>query len=346
MVELAKFAKHHIPEEHELDDADFISKRILVLGHEGVTSALVALSKTESPNSKELISRVFNALCSEIELRGIVVQQGGVKVLIPLSLNGTDKGKRHAAQALSRIAITINPEVAFPGQRALEVIRPLVAQLNVEYNALENFEALLALCNIAQMNETARSRIIKEGGLSKIDHYLFEDHRYLCRAAVQCITNLMMSPDVVKIYEGTNDKMKMLTALVLDEDLDTSMAAAGSLAILTGSSETACSKFFESKSWLDSLQFLLSSTNNDLQFRGVSIVKNLVLSSKEVAEKIIATNVMEILMAIMKLEDESKKKNQEIADEILKYAEKLGIIRKPEAFDPFAQTSENDVDEE
>jgi hypothetical protein len=124
MVELAKFAKQHIPEEHELDDPDFISKRILILGKEGVTTALVALSKTESPNSQELIARVFNALCSEQELRGTVVQQGGSKALIPLALKGTDKGKRHAAQALSRIAITMNPEVAFPGQRALEVIRP------------------------------------------------------------------------------------------------------------------------------------------------------------------------------------------------------------------------------
>ena len=30
MLELAKFAKHHIPEEHELDDPDFIDKRIFV----------------------------------------------------------------------------------------------------------------------------------------------------------------------------------------------------------------------------------------------------------------------------------------------------------------------------
>ena len=28
MVELAKFAKHHIPEEHELDDEDFADKRV------------------------------------------------------------------------------------------------------------------------------------------------------------------------------------------------------------------------------------------------------------------------------------------------------------------------------
>lgn len=30
MLELAKFAKHHIPQEHELDDQDFVDKRIYV----------------------------------------------------------------------------------------------------------------------------------------------------------------------------------------------------------------------------------------------------------------------------------------------------------------------------
>lgn len=57
MVELAKFAKHHIPEKHDLDDQDFIDKRVRILVEEGAASALVALSKTDSENSRELISR-------------------------------------------------------------------------------------------------------------------------------------------------------------------------------------------------------------------------------------------------------------------------------------------------
>ena len=76
MLELAKFAKHHIPEDHELDDQDFIDKRIFSLAGYGMTSALVALSKTESKNLKELIGRVLNAICKFPELRGLVVQQG------------------------------------------------------------------------------------------------------------------------------------------------------------------------------------------------------------------------------------------------------------------------------
>lgn len=352
MIQLAEFAKQHIPQEHELDDPDFVTKRIIILGNANVASALVGLSKTESLNAKELISRVFNALCSVPELRGSVVQQGGVKVLISQALTGTDKGKRHAAQALSRIGITINPEVAFSGQRSLEVIRPLLNLLHQDCTALENFEALLALCNIAQMNESARQRIIKEGGVAKIDHYLFEDHLMLQRAAAQVITNLSMSPDVVKIYEGENDKMKYLVILCGDEDLETSLAASGAVAILTSSSEKCCAKVFDAASWLESLQALLANPNPNLQYRGLAIVKNMMESSKDVAAKLIETNILEILMALTKAEDD-KTKVRQAADDALKSAEKWGIIQKrddsnqldtSQGIDPFVEDIEVNED--
>ncbi|XP_018318631.1 protein unc-45 homolog B [Agrilus planipennis] len=339
MIELAKFAKQHIPEEHELDDPDFVSKRILILGKENVTSALVALSKTESPNSRELISRVFNSLCSEQELRGIVVQQGGVKVLMSLALKGTEKGKRHAAQALARIGITMNPEVAFPGQRTLEVIRPLIYLLNTDFSGLENFEALMALCNIAQVSEPARQRIIKEEGISKIDHYIYEDHEMLKRAATQVTTNLCMSPDVQKMFEGENDKLKYLILLCQEEDLETVLAASGAIAILTGNSEKCCKKMFECGGWLDSLRALLANTNNNVRYRGVSIIRNMMESSQEVAEKIIATDIMEILMALLKLEEDGIKNVKPAIEKALKAAEKWGIIKKNDGTvneDPFA----------
>ncbi|GJQ79844.1 putative myosin-binding striated muscle assembly central [Trypoxylus dichotomus] len=343
MVELAKFAKHHIPEEHELDDHDFVTKRIQILAKEGVTTALVALSKTESNNSKELISRVFNAICSDQELRGIVVQQGGVKVLIKMALNGTDKGKRHAAQALSRIAITINPEVAFPGQRALEVIRPLLSLLHPDCTGLENFEALMGLCNIAQMNESARSRILKEEGLGRIENYMYEDHLMLCRAATQCVTNMCFSPEVVKIYEGPNDKIKMLLALCADEDLETCLAASGALAILTSTSEKCCAKIFEMKSWLEAIHNLVANLNKDIQYRGVIIVRNVISSTKENAEKLIETDVLEILMALLKIEEDYKLDVKKVAEEALKEAEKWGIIRPPNAEDLEEQASTSKI---
>jgi tetratricopeptide (TPR) repeat protein len=329
MVELAKFSKHHIPEEHELDDPDFVAKRLEILAKEGVTSALVVLSKTESENTKELISRVFNAICCQKELRGLVVQQGGAKVLLPMALNGTEKGKKQAAQALARIGITINPEVAFPGQRSAEVIRPLVSLLSLECNALENFEALMALCNLAGVSETIRKRIIKEGSVPKIENYMYEQHEMLKRAATQVMTNLMMSPDVVKIYEGNNDRTKLLVLLCSEDDEETNMAAAGALAILTSASKKACQKVFQPVSWLEILRQLLANPSNDLQHRGVVIVYNMMRSCRDVAEKLISTDIMEILMALSTMQQEGKEKVREYAGEALKAAEEWKLIRKP-----------------
>ena len=62
-------------------------------------------------------SRVYLALVEEAENRGLVVQQGGAKALLPLATDGTEEGQTRAAQALAKIGITMNPEIAFPGQR-------------------------------------------------------------------------------------------------------------------------------------------------------------------------------------------------------------------------------------
>lgn len=116
MLELAKFAKQHVPTEHEKDAPEFIQKRCEMLVKLNIVTALVSLVKTESKSSREMISRVMNALCEFQHLRGKIVQDGGARILIQLATqNNTKKGEEHARQAIARIAITINPTDAFPG---------------------------------------------------------------------------------------------------------------------------------------------------------------------------------------------------------------------------------------
>lgn len=67
--------------------------------------------------------------------------------------DNTKPGKVKAAQALAKIAITTNPEIAFPGQRMIEVVKPLISLLGIDNTALENFEALMALTNLTSMYE-------------------------------------------------------------------------------------------------------------------------------------------------------------------------------------------------
>lgn len=328
MVELAKFAKHHIPEEHELDELDFINKRITMLTDCGITSALVVLAKTESKNSKELISRVLNAICGLQELRGKVVQQGGAKALLPLCFENTDRGKRQAAQALSRIGITINPDVAFPGQRNLEIIRPLLNQLHADCPALENFEAMMALCNLAAMNDDVRNRIIKEGGLHKVEMYLMEDHLMLCRASAQVICNLVLSEEAVKLFEGQNDRVKFLCLLCQEEDEDTAMAASGALAILTSASKICCEKVFEPQSWLEILHTLIANPSPQVQHRGLVIILNVIRADQALGEKLLNTDIFDLLNGLSQLPDDSRDKARALASDCLKEAEKLRLVQK------------------
>merc|ERR1712038_1196369 len=277
MIELAKFAKHHIPQEHELDDPDFVDKRVFTLANSGITYALVALSKTESKNIKELISRVLNAVCGHAELRGYVVQQGGSKALVGLALDGTEKGKRKAAQALSRIGISQDPSIAFPGQRAVDIIRPICLLLNAECDGIENFEALLALGNIATVGESTRTRMLKENDfVHQIEGYMFEEHTMIRRAAIQCWTNLCTSPLMAKRCEAPNDLVKYTVLLIADdEDPEICKAAAGALAMLTGQSDKCCKKVFESIQWVQCLLNACANENYEIVLRGVVAVKNM-----------------------------------------------------------------------
>lgn len=352
LVQLAKYAKQHVPEEHELDDPDFVAKRCIALTNEGVTTALVALSKTESPNSREMIARVFNALAAEQCNRGKIVQQGGAKALLNLALDGTANGKRHAGQALSRLGITINPEVAFPGQRCLEVVRVFLNQLHPECSALENFEALMALCNLAQMSETVRKRILREQGLSKVEQYITEDHLLLSRAAAQCICNLCMSDYVVKEHEKENDRIKLLLLYCEEEDEDTAIACSGALAILSSESEKCCEKIMQVERWLEIFRILLANPSPAVQHRGIVMIFNVIKAKKEYADKIFDTDLMQMLHGVTQLNDEKRAPAMEVAHQILKYAEEHKIIEENKEIanlqmpDPFVKKKTPGLEEE
>ncbi|XP_072175845.1 protein unc-45 homolog B-like [Diadema setosum] len=327
LVELARYAKQHIPEDHPKDDKKYLDARMKKLLKAGIIPALVSLSKTESENSRELLSRVYLALVEDTEHRGLVVQQGGAKALVPLANEGTLEGKTRAAQALAKIGITMNPEIAFPGQRHLEVVRPLIALLHIERTGLQNFEALMALTNLAAMNDTVRNRIIKEEGFSQIENYMFEDHDMIKRAATECMCNLVLNEKAFELHLGDNDRVKLLVLFCGEEDPSLVKAAAGTLAILS-SHEEICSKILKVKAWLEIMQVLCVSPDKDIQLRGMHILASIVESSKENAEKVVDTNLLEVLMALSKGGSEVDARVKARADEALDQAREHKLIQK------------------
>uniref|UniRef100_A0A8D0Y7H2 UNC-45/Cro1/She4 central domain-containing protein n=1 Tax=Sus scrofa TaxID=9823 RepID=A0A8D0Y7H2_PIG len=306
MVELAKYAKQHVPEQHPKDKPSFVRARVKKLLAAGVVSAMTCMVKTESPvltsSCRELLSRVFLALVEEVEDRGTVVAQGGGKALIPLALEGTDVGQTKAAQALAKLTITSNPEMTFPGERIYEVVRPLVSLLHLNCSGLQNFEALMALTNLAGISERLRQKILKEKAVPMIEGYMFEEHEMIRRAATECMCNLAMSKEVQDLFEATgNDRLKLLVLYSGEDDELLRRAAAGGLAMLTSMRPSLCSRIPQvTTHWLEILQALLLSPNQELQHRGAVVVLNMVEASQEMASTLMESEVLEILSVLAK----------------------------------------------
>ncbi|XP_004072479.1 protein unc-45 homolog B [Oryzias latipes] len=335
LVQLAKFSKQHVPEQHPKDKKDFIEKRVKRLLKAGVISALAVMVKADSSiltdKTKEMLARVFLALSADPKDRGIIVAQGGGKALIPLALEGTDAGKGKACHALAKIAAVSNPTIAFPGERVYEVVRPLVSLLHTDKEGAQNYEALRGLTNLAAYSEKLRSKIVKEKALPEIENLMFEENEKIRLAATECMCNLVTSKEVQERYlEDGNDKLKLLVLLCGEDDDKIQIAAAGALAMITAAQKKLCTKMtLVTVQWLEILQRLCLHSNPKIQHRGLVIVYNMLDSdNNELAKKLIESELLEILTVIGKAEDNPKRQDPiDAARTCLVKAMDLGLIK-------------------
>ncbi|XP_053130637.1 protein unc-45 homolog B isoform X2 [Hemicordylus capensis] len=331
LVQLAKFSKQHVPEEQPKDKKDFVTKRLIAAS---VTSALVCMVKADSTiltdQTKELLARVFLALCDNSRDRGTIVAQGGGKALIPLALEGTDVGKIKASHALAKIAAVSNPDIAFPGERVYEVVRPLVSLLNTDRDGLQNYEALLGLTNFSGRSDKLRQKIIKEKAMPDIENYMFENHDQLRQAATECMCNLVVNKEVQERFLADgNDWLKLVVLLCGEDDKKVQNAAAGALAMLTAAHKKLCHKVTQvTTQWLEILQRLCIHDKLDVQHRGLVVVYNLIHADQELAKKLVESEMLEILTIVGKQADDPKKQHVlNVARECLVKCMDYGFIK-------------------
>ena len=286
LEKLGKYAGEQLPKEHEFDSEEFVKKRIELLIAQSTIPMLVKMSQCDSDRVREQVARVLLAFTSDPANRGFVVQQGGSKCLVLLALSSTSTGKLIAAQALAKIGITADPRLAFPGQRMLEVVRPLCALLKSE-KGLQQFEGLMALTNLASVSDEVRLRIVKEKGVNEIESLMFDEHELIRRAATEAMCNLVMCEQVSERFLHDDvERVKLLTLFSGEEDALLAKAASGALCQLSAD-ERICKKILDVKQAIDIFKELIASDNDDLRFRALFILANIVEASKELAEKVI-----------------------------------------------------------
>ncbi len=257
-------------ENSPLETDDAVQLRVDKAIDAGVIEAAVILAKSDSLRVKEEDGRLFLAIVDGQQHRKAVLAKGGGKALLYIlkGLMGETGDKSLAdfpaevlptIQAMAKLAITTQPILLFgpdPSTSCLDYIRPLTSLLQHPTSSrLQHFEALMALTNLASIDPSVASRIIKQDGLmTEIETNMLDDNHLVQRAAVELVCNLMAcdegftrySGDVLptaKRQEGLNNngskpRLQILLAMTYVDDMQTKLASSGALAALTQSPTT------------------------------------------------------------------------------------------------------------
>lgn len=270
------------------ESAEAVRSRTRAVLAAGGTRSLTGLVRADSRTVKEGLAKLCLNLVESKEDRLAFVRDGGYKVLSTVLRDlatSTSKANKidgpatasstststvpilYAAQALAKLVITTPPNLLFPPPlttSCLDCLTPLYHLLCDPSSALlQQFEALMALTNLASIEPSIAGRIIdasitphQQDGmwrgtgrddtvlvLSKIEECLISDNLLIRRAATELICNLVSSQRGFDEYTSTSEKqggrtesrLRLLLILSNSDDLPTRLATGGALAVLTDS---------------------------------------------------------------------------------------------------------------
>lgn len=186
-------------------------------------------------------AQVLLQMATTPEARGKMVQQGGFKALLTLTVCDDAKTRTISAWGLAKIGISIDPQL-YPrrtGSGPEAMVKPLLQLVDEAENELQQFEACLTLTNLATVPEL-RDRIVKANGWRTLEMALTCDNELVQRATVECMSNLVVNDDVLdKFTKPESTAVKVFVGFAGAEDEKTQVAATGGLATIAGVPEVA-----------------------------------------------------------------------------------------------------------
>lgn len=311
MAQLKAYANTQKPApEDPLLSESHVTARCKRVLDAGVMPLLVSVSKKASPGVLTSTVRIISSLSHAKPHRGPLAQQGAIKLLLTIHSHITATSSTFpsasltptlttAAHALSRILITTNPfhifNAALPSTSA---IRPLVSLLSPGENPPSNwqlhaFESLLALTNLASLDNTTQNAIIRSAFDTINDDLLLSENALVRRAATQLICNLMAAPEGIAKFADPADsqtprRLFILLAMADSQDKETRSAAGGGLAMLFSIDEgvDALLKLKEVDKAVGFLLGLCKDDDDDVRFRGVVCLRSVVgVQGKQLKER-------------------------------------------------------------
>lgn len=280
-----------------------------VLDHDIVPALVACCKRTKSPTSIALVVRILLSVAKEQKHRAKMAQQGAVRLVLQIhnQTAKTDKStseaaliQRGAAHTLARLLISVNPAHVFSaGMPATSAVSALATSLTddgsgEQRDLLPIFEALLALTNLASMDDATARELIIRSGFNKLEDLLFSPNTLIQRASIELMCNLMASPScVTKFADGSKDavrRMQILLALTNVDDLAARRAAGGALAMLTewDAAGNAVLDAKEGKGVVAVLE-MCEDESEEMKHRGLVCLINLLNAPGNVGVKALAT---------------------------------------------------------
>ena len=254
--------------DQNVDTDEAAERRCVALVEAGGVAALVRLAADTdvSWRTMDLIGQILAAVAAVVPIRTKVVQQGGLKLLLKLMArdtrstaereerrrkggeakptdiatdpDGKDRqtitadGVEDASQAVARLLISTDPRLLAATQQK-DVIPPLLT-LCAGPKQLLQFEASMALTNLASASHELREFMVARKAVGTLTYLQFSENEMVQRAATEALCNLVAHPEVARQIIRGGDRTRLWVALceTWEEQPATATAAAGALATL------------------------------------------------------------------------------------------------------------------
>lgn len=229
-----------------------------------------------SENIQICLSRLLLHLATESDgtLRGKLVQQRAMRLLLDLVQSTHEKSKNDAALALARIAISTNPAL-YPVGVAEDMALPLIRFMKDTSHELYQFETLLALTNLTSSNEDIRRTLWKEKAWYDLRMILTSENWKVQVAGLETQTNMVMCEEAIEhfISEAGDQDIQIFLAFCRSGDFQAVRAASGALAMISHVEEIA--KKIINQKGVETIQPLLENEHEEISQRAQVILENI-----------------------------------------------------------------------
>lgn len=270
-------------EEPELkeDSPEQCAARIGKMAKANVPRALCLLADGASDVTLEQVIIGLNRMANEPSVRGSMIQQGVLSKLIKIEKEEKNPSEvrkkilRNLRHCIGKMLVTTNPSLLTSAQR-MGAIKPLIQLVReVGSSDLQQFEALMALTNIASVGDDTKNKIVAERGLAAFKFAMFSEHEMVKQAATEAMVNMVGNPKFMEqLREEEELRLWLALAADFEENYPCARAAAGLLAMATQDPEVA-KTLISLKNFKERMEETLESGSLEILHRMFVVVLNL-----------------------------------------------------------------------